>query len=92
MPPRSSAKKAKAAEESLSEGSDVSEPKKPKRTYKRKSNADKGDASPQSQEKKPAPKRAKKEVLTEPETNEDGWTLHPPSLIYRQMQLAFSGP
>ena len=83
MPPKSAAKKAKAAAESASEGSDASEPVKKKRTYKRKTDADKPATSPQSEEKKPAPKRAKKQALTEPETTEEGWTLHPPSLIYR---------
>ena len=82
MPPRSK-KKVKAEEESLSEDSDLSEPVKPKRTYKRKTESEKQAGSPKSDEKKPARKRAKKDALTEPETTEEGWTLHPPSLIYR---------
>ena len=83
MPPKSAAKKAKAAAESVSEGSDASEPVKKKRTYKRKTDTERQASSPGSEEKKPAPKRAKKQALTEPETTEEGWTLHPPSLIYR---------
>ena len=93
MPPKGSKKptsKSKQAEkdDSLSETSDLSEPVK-KRAGKRKSDADKPAGSPKSETKKAAPKRAKKEVLTEPETTEQGWTLHPPALIYRSLRVPF---
>ena len=31
----------------------------------------------------PKPKKPKAKKLTEPETDEQGWTAHPPSLIYK---------
>lgn len=83
MPPKSATKKVKAEQESLSEWSDLSPSVNEKKPTKRKTKADKSQDVPASEEKKPARKRAKKDVLTEPETTEEGWTLHPPSLIYR---------
>lgn len=35
--------------------------------------------------KMPAAKRTKTIKLTEPETTADGWTLYPPSLIFRSV-------
>ncbi len=69
-------KKRAAPEDNDSEGSVEVKPKQ-----KRKVTKSKTDGT--DEKKKPAPKRAKNRVLTEPETTEDGWTLHPPSLIFR---------
>jgi len=69
-------KKSVAVASSDSEGSVEVKPKAKRKIAKTK-------ADTKSDAKKPAPKRAKTIVLTEPETADDGWTLHPPSLIYR---------
>jgi tRNA U54 and U55 pseudouridine synthase Pus10 len=46
-----------------------------------------GKVKNEKEGKKPAAKKAKTVVLTQPETRDDGWTLHPPSLIYRFEQI-----
>ena len=45
----------------------------------------KGEAGSPAEKKRPAKPRAPKPPkITEPTTGADGWTLHPPSLIYRR--------
>lgn len=53
----------------------------------------KGEAGSPAEKKRPAKPRAPKPPkITEPTTGADGWTLHPPSLIYRRRSAPAAHP
>ena len=77
MAPKRAAKRtAKPEPEDSEEPVSDEEPKKKRKTTK-----------PKAEKTGATPKKPKKAALTEPETTEEGWTLHPPSLIYRYTEF-----